>query len=439
MRKLRSDRKRHAGGATFRSSALCLVGALVLGLTLVGCELWEEPPVPPPPPSPGPSPPEILSVSRTSGAVHTRVEILGRGFGTRPEESFVRFGGVRAPVLSWSEEKITVRVPLIPTPRGQPTEVSLAVVVGRDRRVSNEVAFTVVRGIVFSSRREPPGLYVMNPDGSEPTLLIEGAGRWPPALWEADPSWSPDGTRIAFTSYDEGLLRATGGCRAPTLSAFRCTEIFIVNADGSALVRVTRNTFADRHPTWSPDGTYLIFSSDRTPDDHERNAQLFRIRADGTGEEQLTFNNVSNEDPDWSPDGRRVAFTYRRPGGIPGFSDELAVLDLDRWEVTTLLAGSHPAWAPDGRRLAFRCNVSLCLLDSEGDGATPLTDTDGANDDQPSWSPEGDRIVFVRQLLPSERFELWGVRTDRGSPYRITGRAGCPRESPTCELAPDWY
>lgn len=411
---------------------------LLFGLALAGCELLEEPPGPPSPrDGPGePSPPEILSLSRSEGAVHTRIEIYGSGFGEEQGTSFVRFGSIRAPVLSWSEEAITVRVPLIPTPKGQPREAPITVVV--DRRVSNAMPFTVVRGIVYSSRRDPPGLYVMNPDGSEPTLLLAGTSRWPPALWEADPSWSPDGTRIAFTSYDVTLLQATGGCRAPTWSAFYCTEIFIIEADGGALVRVTHNAFAERHPTLSPDGAYLVFSSDRTRDDHERNAQLFRIRADGTGEEQLTFNNVSNEDPDWSPDGRRVAFTYRRPG-IIGFSEEIAVLDLDTLEITTLLPGSRPAWAPDGERIAFRCNVSICLLTSDRQVATPLTAVEGANDDQPSWSPQGDRIVFARQLLPSERFELWGIRTDRGSPYLITKRSTCPRESPSCELGPDWY
>ena len=412
---------------------------LLIGVMLAGCEFLEQPPGPPAEPGggSGPAPPEILSLSRSQGAVHTRVEIYGRGFGEEQGTSFVRFGSVRAPVLSWSEGAIVVRVPLIPTPKGKPREAPITVVV--DRRVSNAMPFRVVRGIVYSSRRDPPGLYIMNPDGSEPTPLLKAAGYWPPALWESEPSWSPDGTRIAFASYDQALLQATGGCRAPTLSAFYCTEIFIVEADGGVLMRVTHNAYADRHPTWSPDGTHLIFSSDRTQDDHERNAQLFRIRVDGTGEEQLTFNNVSNEDPDWSPDGRRVAFTYDPPGGIPGLSMKVALLDLESGEIATLGPGSRPAWAPDGERIAFRCNTSICVLAPDEEAATPLTAVEGVNDDQPTWSPEGDRIVFVRQRLPSERFEIWGVRTDRGSPYLITNRPTCPREPPTCELGPDWY
>ena len=406
---------------------------LLLLFALAGCSLFDRADGEGPPTVTGPPPPKIVALSRTSGAVHTRVDILGTDFGPQREENFVRFGMLTAKILFWSEGKITVRVPVIPTPGGRATEAPIAVVVGR--QASNEAAFTVVRGIVYASMQTPPGLYVMNPDGSEPTLLLAATSRWPPSLWEGDPAWSPDGTRIAFSSYDINLLQATGGCQEPAFSSFFCTEIFVIDADGSALVRVTRNAYADRHPTWSPDERRLAFYSDRT-DDHERNAQLYVIRTDGTAEEKLTENSVSNEDPDWSPDGRRIAFTYRK-SGIVGFTDEVAMLDLESSNVTTLFSGSNPAWSPDGGRIAFRCNIAICVMSADGGSVTTLTGK--ANDDQPAWSPQGDRIAFARQEVSSQRYELWSIGAGGGPPLRLTDAQGCPGVHPECELGPDWF
>ncbi|HMO00943.1 MAG TPA: hypothetical protein PKD59_16145, partial [Miltoncostaeaceae bacterium] len=99
----------------------------------------------------------------------------------------------------------------------------------------------------------------------------------------SDAAWSPDGTRIAFTS------RRDGGN----------AEIYIMNADGSNQRRFTVDASTDQQPTWSPDGTRLAWSSDRVG-----NFDIWSANLDGSDLRQLTLNGAFAEtNPDWSPDG----------------------------------------------------------------------------------------------------------------------------------------
>jgi TolB protein len=115
-------------------------------------------------------------------------------------------------------------------------------------------------------------IYVINADGSgTPTRLTSNAEE------ERSPNWSPDGARILFA------------CRrgAPVAGGpFPSFELCVINADGSHLTRLTNNAVAELTPTWSPDGSQIVF--------HRRVAgpgsfQLFVMNSDGTGERQLTF------------------------------------------------------------------------------------------------------------------------------------------------------
>ncbi len=95
---------------------------------------------------------------------------------------------------------------------------------------------------------------------------------------EAQPSWSPDGTRIAFVSGDNVT-----------------TQIYIMNSDGTEVTQVTNGPGFNENPTWSPDGTMLAFWSNRSG-----NLQIYTIRSDGSQLTRLTSNAFNDENPDWA-------------------------------------------------------------------------------------------------------------------------------------------
>jgi Tol biopolymer transport system component len=123
------------------------------------------------------------------------------------------------------------------------------------------------------------GIHTMNPDGSNQTLAIAGGDQ---------PDWSPDGTKIAYSRYPSGQSHS---------------DIFIANADGSNPVNLTArisNTSYEAVPAWSPEGTQIAFASNLHEYDAE-NYEIFVIDADGRNLKRLTHTPVTNWDPDWQP------------------------------------------------------------------------------------------------------------------------------------------
>jgi len=142
--------------------------------------------------------------------------------------------------------------------------------------------------------------HVVNTDGSAPQSMSVGVAgaRERSHWWEqapvSDPSWSPDGRRIAFAR-----LNDHGG-------------IYVVNADLSGLRRLARTSSGSyAAPAWSPDGGKIAFGFDR-----DDNSEVFVMKADGSGLRNLTRNPASDADPSWSLDGRKLAFVSDRDGDL---------------------------------------------------------------------------------------------------------------------------
>jgi TolB protein len=116
-------------------------------------------------------------------------------------------------------------------------------------------------------------IYLMDANGRNKRRLITATDM---KGWE--PDWSPDGTRIAFSSGNDVE-----------------TQIFIVDIDGSNLVQLTNDRSYNENPVWSPDGKMIAFWSNRTG-----NGEIFSIYIDGTGLRNLTNDPAEDENPSWS-------------------------------------------------------------------------------------------------------------------------------------------
>lgn len=183
--------------------------------------------------------------------------------------------------------------------------------------------------------------------------------------------WTPGTERIAFNSERDGN-----------------SEIYIMDAFGGGLKRLTDDPAYDAWPAWSPDGAQIAFMSDRSG-----NPDIYVMDADGGNLRQLTTHSANDIWPEWSPDGTRIAFPSRRDGNF-----EIYVINADGSNLqrltNTASVEDFPAWSPDGKQIVFsrsEGNDGTYVMDADGSGERKLLDF---RIFEPCWSPDGGRIVF---------------------------------------------
>ncbi len=161
-----------------------------------------------------------------------------------------------------------------------------------------------------------------------------------------------------------------------------CTEIYVMNADGSGQTRLTNNNAYDALPSWSPDGTKIAFHSKR-----DGNSEIYVMNADGSGQTRLTNNPASDEFASWSPDGTKIAFESDRDG-----NEEIYVMNADGSGQTRLTNNpafeGYVSWSPDGTKIAFSStrdgNYEIYSMNADGSGQTRLTNNP-AHDNGADW------------------------------------------------------
>lgn len=217
-------------------------------------------------------------------------------------------------------------------------------------------------------------IYVVDADGENLQLLTDD-----PQRFHEFPSWSPDGSQIAYHSYPEN---GEG-------------DIYIMNADGTGKTNITNTASGEWWPDWSPDGTTIAFHVIR----QNQPFIIETINTDGTGRSVLLEDDeASFLNPSWSPDGSQIAFRSNLESEV---SWEICVADADGSNANCLtdvrnnrVDHRFPTWSPDGSRLAFDSNrdgntnaFDIFVMNADGSDLRNITGESDSPSFFPDWSP----------------------------------------------------
>jgi TolB protein len=218
---------------------------------------------------------------------------------------------------------------------------------------------------------------------------------------------------------------------------YRFYDLYLMRPDGTRLRPITRGRPFERFPTWSPDGRWIAYVSDRSRPGNDGAYDIYVMHPNGTGLRRVTHDRWVDDQPAWSPDGKRIVFQSSRASGTYGIS--IINVNGTGYRRLTRNQGAVPAWSPDGTTIVYqRYNPvagtsgidELWLMNLDGSNQRQLTfppqhreiASYNGHDQTPKWSPDGDEIVFAR--FYRGRTDIYAIRPDGIGLRRLTDQAG---------------
>lgn len=181
------------------------------------------------------------------------------------------------------------------------------------------------------------------------------------------PAWSPDGKQIAV------VLTKDGG-----------SQLYLVNADGSGVRRLASSSAIDTEPNFSPDGQYVYFTSDRGG-----SPQIYRTAIAGGAAERVTFEGSYNVTPRLSPNGKQMAYVSRNGGRF-----QVTVMDIATRQTQILTDSTKdesPSFAPNGRLILYATETGgrgvLAAVSNDGAVKQRLSSAQAGDVREPAWGP----------------------------------------------------
>ncbi len=263
---------------------------------------------------------------------------------------------------------------------------------------------------------------------------------------DLQPAYSPDRKKIAFNSNRDGF-----------------PAIYLMNADGSDLRKISNDLLDSGSASWSADGTKIRFGAKDgiyevnidgsgltkllnvlgtlSPDGKkivmiksliagsQAGVEIFVANADGSNPIRLTNNHSLDVDPSWSPDGRRIVFTCFPDGFVEGESNnaEICVMGADGSNLVRLTnhpaLDKVPAWSPDGTRIAFHsprgCKSGEAIHVMNADGSNVMQLTECQNFEGPGiWSPDSKRLIYASDR--DGNAEIYSINADPSHQTNLT-------------------
>lgn len=327
---------------------------------------------------------EALVIGKIEALPDGRLEVRFRLFDVQKQSQLSSFSYVIAPAqLRATAHRIA--------------DVVYEKLTGEKGVFSTKITYVVKRGTRYE-------LQVSDADGANAQAVLASNE---PII---SPAWSPDGSRIAYVSFDQkkpvvvvqnlaqGTTRVLANHRgnnsapawspdgtklAVTLTKDDISQIYVIPSSGGEPRRMATTPAIDTEANFSPDGQWLAFTSDRGG-----SPQIYRMPAEGGPAQRLTFEGTYNVRPRYSPDGKSIAFVQRESGKF-----RIAVLEVDTGQVTVLTDGSlddSPSYAPNGKMILYEAQANgrgqLSAVSSDGRVRQRLVSSSGDVRD-PAWGP----------------------------------------------------